>query len=123
MRLDNSCENKKLHEQAESKDLKMNIYFEYTAWDTLQQNYLEEIGFSVLANKGIAMMYRANVPTLMRYQIFLKVFETATLMDRLVVAYIDGKKQSRYKHFFVREPQCVKYFWTWVEAGTVKIKK
>ena len=52
MRLDNSCENKKLHEQAESKDLKMNIYFEYTVRDTPQQNYLEELRFLVIAKKG-----------------------------------------------------------------------
>ena len=37
-------------------------------------------------------MYHSNVPTAMRYQIFLKAFETATLLGGLVVADIDGKK-------------------------------
>ena len=50
------------------------------------------------------MMYRENVPTVMRYQIFPKSFETATLLDGFVVADIYGKKQSRYKNLFGKEP-------------------
>ena len=69
------------------------------------------------------MMYHENVPTEMRYKIFLKSFETATLLDGLIVADIDDKKQLRYKNLFGRELQCVKYFRTWVESGTVKTKK
>ena len=74
IRFDNASENKKLQERSESKYWKLNIYFEYIARDTPQHNYLEEMGFLVLSNKGRAMMYRENVPTEMRYQIFPKVF-------------------------------------------------
>ena len=87
----------------------MNIYFKYTAQDTPQQNYLEELVFSVLANKGRSLIYCSNVPTAIRYHIFLKAFETATLLDGFVVADINGKKQSRYKHLFGKEQQCVNY--------------
>ena len=45
----------------------MNIDFKYTAQNISQQNYLAELGLSVLSNKGIAMMYRANAPTAMIY--------------------------------------------------------
>ena len=90
IQLDNSGENKKLQEQAGSKDWKMNIYFEYTTRGIPWHNYLEDLKFSVLANKEIYMMYRASVPSVMRYQIFPKVFETTTLLERLIVAYIDS---------------------------------
>ena len=78
----------------------MNIYFKHIARDTPNHNYMTELGLLVLANKGRAMMYCAKFPTAMRYQISPKAFETATLLDGLVVSYIDGKKISRYKNFF-----------------------
>ena len=81
------------------------------------------MGFSVITNKGREMIYSANAPTSMIYQIFQKAFETATLSDWLIVADIDGKKQYRYKFFSGKEPLCVKYLRTWGESGTVKIKK
>ena len=59
-----------------------------------------EQGLSAVSNKGKAILYSANVSTAIRYQILPKASETATLLDRLVVADIYGKKQSRYKHFF-----------------------
>ena len=121
--LEISGEKKKLKEQAEIKDCKINIDFEYTARYTLQKSHLEDMGFSVLTNKGTAMMYHSNVPTDMRYQILPKAFETGTFLDGLVVADIDGKRQSIYEHFFGKELRCVKYLRTWGEAGTVKINK
>ena len=59
----------------------MNIDFEYTAQDTHQKNYPEDQRLLVLENKGKAMMYCANVPTAMIYQISPKAFETATLLE------------------------------------------
>ena len=87
----------------------MNIDFKYTARDTPQQNYLEELIFLVLENKGRSLVYCSNVPTAIRYHIFSKAFETATLLDGLVVSDINGKKQSRYKHLFGKKQQCVNY--------------
>ena len=69
------------------------------------------------------MIYCANVPTSMIYQILSKASKTATLFDGLVVADIDGKKKSRYKDFFEKVQKCVKYLRAWGEAGTVKTKK
>lgn len=123
MRMDNACENKKLQQRAESNNWKFDISFKYTARNTPQQNYLAELGFAVLANKGRAMMYRANVPKAMCYQIFPKAFETATLLDGLVTVNIDGKILTHYKHFFCHEPRFIKYLRTWGEAGTVTLKK
>ena len=50
----------------------MNIYFKYTAQNTPQQNFMEDVGFSLLANKGIAMMYCEKFPTAMRYHLLPK---------------------------------------------------
>ena len=78
----------------------MNINFKYTAQDTLHQNYLAYMGFLVLTNKVREMMYHENFTAAMRYQISPNSFETSTLLYRLVIENIYGKKQSRYKHFF-----------------------
>jgi len=123
IRCDNAGENKKLEERSDSADWKMGLRFEYTARDTPQQNHLAELGFAVLANRGRAMMYRANVPKPMRYQIFPKAFETATLQDGLVVVEIDGKKATRYEHFAGKLPKFAQYLRTWGEAGTVTVRK
>ena len=50
--MDNAGENKKSQQRAESDAWKFDITFEYIARNTLQQNYLAELGFVVLANKS-----------------------------------------------------------------------
>jgi hypothetical protein len=79
MPLDNTGENLKLQEVSDSKDWKLGIEFEYTARDTPQQNHLAELGFTILANRGQALMVRANVPMECRYLLFREAFITATL--------------------------------------------
>jgi hypothetical protein len=71
------------------------------------------------------MMHRANVPKEIRYKVFPKVFETATLLDGLVVTTIDGETMTRIEHFAGAGalPKCVKCLRTWGEAGTVTIRK
>jgi hypothetical protein len=54
--MDNAGKNKALQQQCESAHWKFNIKFEYTVAMTLQQNHLAELGFSVLANPGRALM-------------------------------------------------------------------
>ena len=54
-------------------------------------------------------MYCENVSTSMRYQILPWEFETDTLLDGLVIADINGKKHSRYKNLFKKEPLLIKY--------------
>jgi len=61
MRLDNAGENKLLKKRCDSKDWKLGIEFEFTARDTPQQNSLAEVGFATIANRGPALMHRANV--------------------------------------------------------------
>ena len=58
----------------------------------------------MLGNKGRTLMHRANVPKAMRYQIFPKAFETATLLDGLCVVEINGVKKTRYEHFSGKNP-------------------
>jgi hypothetical protein len=81
IRLDNAGENLKLQEVSDSKEWKLGIKYEYTARDTPQQNHLAELGFAVLANRGRALMIRANVPMTDRYLLFKEAFATATLLD------------------------------------------
>ena len=99
IRLDNAGENIKLQKVSDSADYKMNLQFEFTARNTPQQNHLAELGFTVLINRGRAMMHRANIPKEIRYKVFPKVFETATLLDSLVMSTLDGETKTRAEHF------------------------
>jgi hypothetical protein len=58
-----------------------------------------------------------------RYKLFWEVFKTATLLDGLVVTTIDGKKQSRFEHYYGKLPKFAKTLQVWGEAGVVKTKK
>jgi hypothetical protein len=122
IRLDNAGENKKLQKISDSKDYQMNIQFEFTARNTPQQNHLSELGFTVLINRARAMLHRANIPKHIRYKVFPKVFETATLLDGLVICTIDGVTKTRIEHFGRPVPKFANHLRTWGEAGTVTIR-
>ena len=70
VRLDNAGENTKLQKRCDSEAWKLAIDFEFTARDTPQQNHLAELGFAVLANRGRAIMHRANIPLNLRYKLY-----------------------------------------------------
>jgi hypothetical protein len=123
VRLDNAGENELLKTRTQSKDWKLNLTFEFTARDTPQQNHLAELGFASLANKGRALMARANVPLKVRYKLFKEAFATATLLDGLMTVEVDCKLATRCQHFCGKNPAFVKDLRIWGEAGTVKIKK
>jgi hypothetical protein len=58
VRLDNAGENKKLKSRAESVDWKFDTKFEFTVRVTPQQNHYAELGLTVIANRGRAVMLR-----------------------------------------------------------------
>jgi hypothetical protein len=131
--LDNAGENKTLiKSRAESTDWKFDIQFEFTVRDTPQQNHYAELGFTVLANKGHAVMHRANIPLLLCYKIWQEAFKTVTLLDGLIPSrllhglipiQIDGVTVTCYVHWGGRNPPAfAKHLKTWGEAGTVKLK-
>lgn len=123
IRLDNAGENKGLQSRSISSDWKLNIEYEFTASDTPQQNHLAELGFAVLANRGRAMMYAANIPKDIRRLVFREAFQTATLLDGLVPIILNDKLASRYHHWsHGKQLPFANYLRTWGEAGTVKTK-
>mmetsp|Transcript_18815 Transcript_18815/g.23344 ORF Transcript_18815/g.23344 Transcript_18815/m.23344 type:complete len:1201 (+) Transcript_18815:436-4038(+) len=122
IRLDNAGENKLLQQRSESTDWKLDVKFEYTARNTPQQNHYAELGFAVLANRGRALMHRANVPEEYRYKVFPYAFETVTKLDGLTVIELDGKVATRYEHWYGRNPAFKDHLRTWGEAGTVTMK-
>jgi hypothetical protein len=111
--LDNGGDNKLLQAQTQSKDWKLNLTFEFTARDTPQQNHLAELGFVSLANKGRALMAKANVLLMVRYKLFKEAFNTATLLDGLMTVEVDGKLATRYQHFCGKNPAFVKDLRIW----------
>jgi hypothetical protein len=122
IRLDNAGENLKLQEVSDSKEWQLGITYEFTARDTPQQNHLAELGFTVLANRGRALMIRANVPARERYLLFTEAFSTATKLDGLMTIKIKGVTATRYIHFAKKNPAFAQYLQTWGAAGTVKTK-
>ena len=109
LRLDNAGENKLLQTQCASKDWKMKCEFEFTARDTPQQNSLAEVGFATLANRGWAMMHRANLPMMDRYRLAHEAFQCATHLDGLTVVEINGVMKTRYAHFVGQNPMFAKH--------------
>ena len=98
-RLDNAGENKLLMKRATSKDWKFSTDFEFTARNTPQQNSKAEVAFATIANRGRALMNRANIPEEIRYRVYSEAFQTATLLDNLIPIEVDGKLESKYKHW------------------------
>jgi hypothetical protein len=72
----------------------------------LLQNHL------ALINRGRAMMRLANIPKNIRYKVFPMVFETATLLDSLVMCTIDGETKTCAEHFGKTLPKFAKYLRT-----------
>jgi hypothetical protein len=122
LRMDNAGKNKKLKERCVSKDWKLKLEFEFTARDTPQQNSLAEVGFATLANRGRALMHRANLSMAMRYKLAQEAFTCATMLDGLIPVTVDGITKTRYEHFNGENPAFAQHLRTWGEAGTVKIK-
>ena len=104
-RLDNAGENKLLQKRCNSAEWQLGIEFEFTARDTPQQNHLAELGFAVLANRGRALMTRANVPVHYQFKLFREAFKTATLLDALLIVKIDREEKSRVEHWSGNKPE------------------
>ena len=91
-RLDNAGENNFLQKRCNSAEWQLGVKFEFTARDTPQQNHLAELGFAVLANRGRALMTRANIPMHYQFKLFKEAFKMATLLDALLIVKIDEEK-------------------------------
>ena len=86
----------------------MNIDWEFTARNALQQNHLAELGFTKIANGVQAMMHEANMPLKKCYQVIKETIQTETLLDTLDVVVIDGKEDARCKHWCGANPKFAK---------------
>ena len=84
-KMDNAGENENLEERMNGAAWKLTIDPEYTAVNTPQQNHLAELSFHILANRGRALMHRANVPLKMRYTLFREAITTTTQLVWLAV--------------------------------------
>ena len=66
----------------------MGLEFDYNDRDTPHHNYLDEICFETIDNRGRYIIYAANIPTKLRYKQFNAAFKTIKLMYELDVIYI-----------------------------------
>jgi hypothetical protein len=100
----------------------LDIEFEFTGRDTPQRNHLAELGFATLANRGRAILGRANIPFAIRHLLWREAFKTVTLLDGLQVIELYGAEAPRYVHWNNKNPDFAQHLRTWGEAGTVKLK-
>ena len=96
LRCDNGGENYILRKRLRSSDWKMNVQFQFTARATPQQNSPVEKKFDTLAGRGDSMMNAANLSLHERCKLFKEAFQTATLLDGLVLItkYDESKKDK-----------------------------
>lgn len=67
-------------------------------------------------------MNHANVPMKWRFKLFSSAFKTATLLDGLHVIELDGKSDTRFKHWCGTNPRFIEHLRTWGKVGTVNLK-
>ena len=98
--------------RCKSADWKLPIDFEYTAARTPQQNSKVEVGFAVIANNVRSLMAAANVSAVIRRVIWIEAFDTATLLDGLMIVTINCVTKTHYEHFYGALPMFVQYLHT-----------
>jgi hypothetical protein len=96
--------------------------FEYTAARTPQQNSKVEVGFAVVANRSRALMTAANTPETIRRLIWNEAFQTAILLDGMMMVTVNGVTKTRWEHWLGKLPSFAEHLRTWGEAGVVKIR-
>jgi hypothetical protein len=69
-----------------SVNWKLNLMFEFTGSYTSQQNHFADVKFHTIANCGLAIMNKANVPKKSRYILWQDSLMTATLLDGLITS-------------------------------------
>ena len=105
-----------------SRKRRLNIKFEYTATNTPQQNLLTEVAIVMMANRGRAILNRANVPEKYRTPLFRYVVTTATKLDMLLIVEVEWSRDMRCLYWTGSVPNCAKYLRAWGEADTVTTK-
>ncbi|KAL7556883.1 hypothetical protein ACA910_022399 [Epithemia clementina (nom. ined.)] len=121
LRLDNAGENVLLQQRSDSAEWQLNITYEFTARATPQQNSLAEVSLATSANRGRAMMHRANIPLVERYRVWPAAFQAASDLDGLSVIELDGVTKTKYEHWCGEILSFAYNLRVWGEAGTVKI--
>ena len=120
IRMDNSGENKKFVERAESADWKLNPTWEFTARNTPQQNGLVEVEFATIAGRARAMCNAANMNDSVRVRLSNEALSHSTALGNLVVD--KGHNKTRYERMGLKNPKWAHpaLIRTFGEAGVVK---
>ena len=109
VRMDNAGENVKFQQQAESKDWKLGLTYEYTAPRTPQQNAPVETGLHTLLTGANAMCIAANIPEDKMHIALPKAILTKTKLDGLQPVRLEGMVKTKYEHQFGSNPAFAKY--------------
>jgi hypothetical protein len=107
VRCDDAGESKVLKAKCDSSDWMLNIEFEFTEGETFQRNHFVELVLASIANKGRALMYRANLSEEVRYLLWKDSFKRATLLDGLMPIEINEKNATRFEHWCGFNPRFI----------------
>jgi len=66
---------------------------------------MAELGFTVISNKGRAILIRSNIPWKYRFHLYREAFKMATSLDGLVIVLVNGKRAMHYQHMFGQNPR------------------
>ena len=97
IRMDNSGENRKFVERAESADWQLKCSYEYTSRNTPQQNGRVEVQFATIAGTARAMCNAANMPEEISIKVSNEVLAHSTSLGNLVVD--KDHKRTRFEQF------------------------
>ena len=120
VRMDNSGENKKFVEVAQSAQWKHVCIWEFSARNTPQENGIIEVGLATIAGRARAMCNAANMPENIRVKLAHEVLSHQTDLDNLSVD--KGHTKSRYERFGLKNPKWAhpKLMRIFGEAGVVR---
>ena len=64
----------------------------------------------------------AGIPKNYRKLFWREAFQTATLLDGLITVEVEGKKLSRFEHWYGKAPRFANHLRKWGESGVVKLR-
>ena len=120
VRMDNSGENKKFVEKAESAEWKHVCTWEFTARSTPQENGIIEVGLATIAGRARAMCNAANMPIKERTLVDNEALNHSTELGNLQVK--KGESKTRNEKMGLPNPKWAKpdVIKTFGEAGVVR---
>ncbi len=108
LRQDNAKDNVALIKIAKCKDWMLAFAVKFMARKIPQQNSKAKTAFTVIAAQARSVLIAAQVPDLQRFKLWPEVVMTASFLNNLVPAILNGGSKARWEHAGHKLPVWVK---------------